>query len=71
MSLNIEYVFNLIPKTIKMITIEWTKMTMICLKLKELGDICPLTSYIEIISLVSKALKQYKKVTSQALEARV
>ena len=54
-----------------MITIEWTKMTMICLKLKELGDICPLTSYIEIISLVSKALKQYKKVTSQALEARV
>ena len=40
-------------------------------KLKELGDICPLTSYIEIISLVSKALKQYKKVTSQALEARV
>ena len=35
------------------------------------GDICPLALYIEIISLVSKALKLLSKLTSRVCQARV
>ena len=37
----------------------------------KVGDICPLASYIEIISLVNKTLKLSSKLTSRVCEAQV